>query len=261
MASGPGRCLARPADRQLGASTAGASRVDGGLAPPTRGCLGPTRRAKASSPSTPTAPPDSDAAASPRPAPGRRPAGPHLPVPWMRVGGRQPTPPRAALDRRWTHHSQQHWDSLRFSSSSVTRGWLRDAAPSGPGQEWDFLRPDGRLIPDVWPTPETSGAAPTAGSEIEPDACIPEWDGTSLDCNWIIDSLLQLEGLPRPAPSQPVDDPLEGCLDGDAVGLPTPIRMGSPRSGAGFRAMRWSSRGAGCAARFHQVPSLRPRRG
>lgn len=125
------------------------------------------------------------------------------------------------------HHHVRHWTRggpttlsniatlCSFHHHRLHEGGYMMRARPGRDQAWDFLRPDGQLIPDVWPTPETSHADPTGGItgvEIESDACVPDWDGTRLDCNWIIDSLLQLEGLyPTPPPAPPVDgdDPLE----------------------------------------------------
>jgi hypothetical protein len=61
---------------------------------------------------------------------------------------------------------------------------------------WEFVRPDGRAIPDTGDVLQgRHDGLPAACNDIEPDACTPQWDGTRLDLPWIVEGLLFSEGL------------------------------------------------------------------
>jgi hypothetical protein len=103
--------------------------------------------------------------------------------------------------RHWAHGGPTTPENLaslcRFHHHRLHEGGYH-MRPEGQGPRWIFTRPDGQPIPDVWDPPKEE-RLPAACREIGPNACVPQWDGLGVDHNWIIESLLQTEGLLEPA--------------------------------------------------------------
>jgi hypothetical protein len=82
----------------------------------------------------------------------------------------------------------------------------RSGSGSGGRLRWEFLRPDGTTIPPVCDLPPRCDGLPAACNDIEPEACTPNWDGSGADQAWIIEGLLQAEGLLDDEGSRPGTD-------------------------------------------------------